>query len=140
MPMLQRWDPLSELDVVERRMRRLAESFGLIPTAMPAADVLETNEEILVELDVPGYDEHELSVTVTDHTLAVVGDRQKEASKTERALRVHERLEAHFERRFQLPAEADGDQVRAEYAKGVLTVHVPKPADARPRSVPIEMH
>src|SRR5579885_2729939 len=121
MPLPERWAPLPDLDVFERRMRRLFEDVGMAPTVTPAADVYDTDKEIVVELEVPGYDEKELSVTVSDHVLAVVGDRKEETSKKQKSLRVRERLESHFERRFQLPIEADSNHVQAEYAKGVLT-------------------
>ena len=137
MPTLERWAPLPDLDAVERRMRRFLEDVGVAPTVTPAADVYETDEEIVVELDVPGYDEQQLSVTIVDHTLAVAGDRTEQTSRSDRTLRVRERLESHFERRFLLPHEVDDDQVRAEYAKGVLTLHVPKVAGAKPRTVAI---
>jgi len=90
-------------------------------------------------VEVPGYDEKELSVTISDHMLAVSGDRKEESSKPQstKSLRVRERLESHFERRFQLPLEADSAHVRAEYAKGVLTLHVPKLAGRQPRTVEI---
>ena len=90
-------------------------------------------------MEVPGYDEKELSVTISDHTLAVTGDRKEESSKPQKtkSLRIRERLESHFERRFQLPLEADSAHVRAEYAKGVLTLHVPKLAGRQPRTVEI---
>lgn len=138
MPTLEKWAPFADFDLVDRRMRRFFEDAGLAPTVTPAADVYEAADEIVVELDVPGYDEHELSVTVTDHTLSVIGDRKKQADKRERAIRMRERLESHFERRFHLPATVDGDHVRAEYGKGVLTLHVPKAADVKPRTVTIE--
>ena len=70
--------------------------------------------------------------------MTVVGDRERDASKKERAVRVRERLESHFERRFHLPVTADGGHVHAEYGKGVLTLHVPKLAGAKPRTVAIE--
>ena len=120
MPMLEKWVPLPDLDVVERRMRRLFDDAGLAPMIAPAADVYEAADEIVVELDVPGY------------------DRERKAEKSQRAVRVRERLESHFERRFQLPTTADGGHVHAEYAKGVLTLHVPKIAGAEPRTVAIE--
>lgn len=138
MPMLEKWAPLPDFDLVERRMRRFFEDAGLAPTVTPAADVYEAADEIVVELDVPGYDQSELSVTITDHMLTVVGDRKKEAEKKERSIRARERLESHFERRFQLPATADGDHVHAEYGKGVLTLHVPKLAGVTPKKVTIE--
>jgi HSP20 family protein len=135
--MLEKWAPLPDLDVVERRMRRFFEDVGVAPAVTPAADVYDTPDEIVVELEVPGYDESELSVTVYDHTLAVVGDRKGETAKQEKSLRVRERLESHFVRRFQLPTETDSAHVQAEYAKGVLTLHVPKLAGLKPRTVTI---
>jgi HSP20 family protein len=136
--MLEKWAPLPDLDLVERRMRRFFEDAGLAPIVTPAADVYEAADEIVVELDVPGFDERELAVTVTDHTLTVTGDRKKEEEKKERAVRVRERLESHFERRFQLPMTADESHVHAEYHKGVLTLRVPKIAGAKPKTVTIE--
>jgi HSP20 family protein len=55
----------------------------------------------------------------------------------EKQLRLHERLEATFERRFVLPVETDTEHVSAEYGKGVLTVHVPKTAPSIPRKIEI---
>jgi HSP20 family protein len=138
MPVLEKWAPLPDLDIVERRMRRLFEDVGIAPSITPAADVYETGDEIVVELEVPGYDESNLAVTISDHTLAVTGTREEDKEKEERALRVRERLESHFERRFQLPTETDSAHVRAEYGKGVLTLHVPKLAELKPRIVTID--
>ena len=50
------------------------------------------------------------------------GERAEATEKKEKTLRLHER----FERRFELPAEIDGEHVASEYTKGLLTVHVPK--------------
>lgn len=138
MPVLEKWAPLPDLDIVERRMRRLFEDVGVAPSLTPAADVYETGSEIVVELEVPGYDESELAVTISNHTLRVTGTRAEESGAEERALRVRERLQSHFERRFQLPTETDSAQVRAEYGKGVLTLHVPKVAGLKPRTVTID--
>lgn len=138
MPMLEKWPSLPDIDIVERTMRHFFEEVGARPAPVPAADVYETTDEIVVELDVPGYDVEELRVTVSDHTLSVVGDRKEETSKHEKALRVRERLEAHFERSFQLPFAAESDHVHAEFSKGVLSMHVPKHAAPGPRPVAIE--
>ncbi|HVC88761.1 MAG TPA: Hsp20/alpha crystallin family protein [Gaiellaceae bacterium] len=137
MAMLDQWAPLPDLDVVERRMRRFFEDLGVAPAVTPAANVYETGDELVVELEVPGFDEQDLTVAVSDHTLSISGERTDETSKTEQALRVRERLEAHFERRFRLPPEADAEHVTAEYAKGVLTLHVPKGAAAKHHKVKI---
>ena len=104
---ITQWTPFTELDSMERRMRRLFEGIGTAQALAPAADMYETDDEYVVELDVPGYEEKELSLEVSDHTLAIKGSRAaiKDEQRKEFALR--ERLEREFERRFVLPTEAD---------------------------------
>ena len=135
-----KWAPFtsSELGSMERRMRRMLEApLGFAAGTLPAADVYETGDEYVVELEVPGYEEKELAVEVADHTLAIKGrcDATKEEQAKEFSLQ--ERLEREFERRFVLPAEADTEHVKATFAKGVLEVHAPRVKKAEPRSVSI---
>jgi HSP20 family protein len=135
---LERWTPLREFDLMERRMRRLLEDRGLFAFEAPATDVYETDTDYVVELEVPGFDRNELSVEVSDHTLVVTGEHAEEAEKTGREVLLHERLERRFERSFELPAEVDAAKVVAACDKGVLTLHVPKSgAKAEPRSIEI---
>lgn len=137
MPLLERWTPLRELETMDRRMRRFFEELGVTTPLTPAADLYETEGEVVVELEVPGFDEKELEIVVSDHVLAVTGEREEEKERKEKTLRFHERLERRFERRFELPIEVDSEHVTAEYAKGVLTVHVPKTAHEKPRKIEI---
>lgn len=134
---LERWTPLRDLDAMERRLRRAFEDIGFAPALTPAANVWETDSEYVVELEVPGFDEDELTIEVTDHTLKVKGEREEEQEKSERTLRLRERLETRFERRFDLPLQADAEHVSAAYSKGVLTLHVPKSPSREPHTVPI---
>ena len=135
MPLLEKWAPFRELDVMDRRMRRFFEDIGVVPASTPSADVYVTEKELVVELEVPGFDEKELAIEVSDHTLSVTGEREEETERKEKTLHLRERLETRFERRFVLPAVADSEHVKAEYAKGVLTVHVPKIAHEKPHKV-----
>ena len=134
---LERWTPIRELDRMERRARRLFEEAGFFPTVGPAADVYETGDEFVVELEVPGFEEKELEVQVADHTLVVTGERKGETEKHEKTMLLRERLEREFERRFTLPATADDEHVTADFAKGVLTLHVPKADESKPHRVAI---
>ena len=118
-------------------MRRFFEDTGFLPETLPPTDIYETEKEYVVELEVPGFDEKELTVEVTDHGLHVTGERTEETEKREPAMLLHERLERRFERRFELPRESDTAAVKAEYAKGVLTLHVPKTASAVSHKVEI---
>ena len=137
MPPLEKWTPLRELDLMDRRMRRFFGDLGFVPGPMPAADIYETDGELVVELEVPGFDEKELEIEVRDHTLSVTGEREEKTERKEKALRLSERLEKRFERRFELPTDVDSEHVTAEYTKGVLTVHVPKAAHEQPRKIEI---
>lgn len=133
-----RWTPFQELEALERRMQRLFdERIGALPVPLPAADVFEREGEFVVELEVPGFDEKELEIQVTDHTLVVSGQRTEEKEDEEKAYHRRERLEKSFERRFALPPEADVDAVKAEFEKGVLAIHAPKLQAAKPRTVEI---
>jgi HSP20 family protein len=133
---LARWTPFQELEALERRMHRFFDEAGLA-TLLPAADVYETDEEYVVELEVPGFEEKELAVQVTDHTVCVKGERTEEKVKKEKTYRRRERLDRSFERRFDLPPEADLDAVKADFKKGVLEIHAPKTQAAKPREVEI---
>jgi HSP20 family protein len=122
-----KWTLFNELDPVQRHINRLFEVAGFLPaTPVPAADVYETPEEYVVAVDVPGYEESELVVELTDHTLAVRGERKQMTDEEARAFALRERLERKFERRFMLPSTADTTHVKAVFRKGVLEVHAPK--------------
>lgn len=134
---LVKWSPFRELDLMERRMRRLLEDVGFAPALLPAADVYETKDEFVVELEVPGYEEKELTIEAFDHTIVVKGERAEVKEELEKTYRLHERLEREFERRFELPPEADTEHVKAVFVKGVLEVHAPKAPEAQPRKIAI---
>ena len=136
MKSLVAWSPFQEFDVFDRRLRRMFGDIGLLPT-IPAADVYETKDEFVLELEVPGYEEKELEIETSDHTVVVKGHRAATMEKEEKVFRLHERLETEFERRFQLPPEADTTHMKAVFTKGVLEVHAPKTPDAKPRKIAI---
>ena len=131
-----KWTPFMELDPIERRMRRWLEDVGFAPFVAPPTDIYETEEEYVVELEVPGFDEKELTVEVVDHTLAIRGERAKAEEKA-KEFTLQGRLARQFERRFVLPVEADTNHMKAVFAKGVLEVHTPKTPIAKPRKVAI---
>jgi HSP20 family protein len=137
MATIVKWTPFTELDSMERRMRRIFEEIGFAPGLAPAADVYETDDEFVVELEVPGYDEKELSIEVSDHTLAIKGAHEGAKEEKTKEFALHERLEREFERRFILPSEADTEHVKAVFTNGVLEVHAEKLQAVKPKKVAI---
>ncbi len=137
MSMIVRTPSFLEFEGMERRLRRMLEGVGFGPVMMPAADVYETEGEWVIELEVPGYEEKDLDLEITDHTLTVKGVREETKEEKEKAFRLHERLECEFERTFPLPQEADTEHMTARFEKGVLEVHTPKLSITQPRKVAI---
>ena len=132
----QPWTEVSEL--YERMGRLLADATGgaISDTGWwPAADVEETDQAYLVELELPGVKRDDVSVEVAGGELAVTG----EVKERERVgfLRSRTRRIGRFDYRMSLPAGSEIDQVSAGLANGVLTVRVPKTKQARPRKIPI---
>ena len=104
MTTLVRWDPFRELDLFDR-VRGFGPSLMRIP-ALPATDIYERDDEYVVEIEVPGYEEKELTIEVLDHTLTVKGAHETESDKAEKTYRLQERLSAGV--RAPLRAPTDG--------------------------------
>jgi HSP20 family protein len=137
MTTLVRWTPFRELDLMDRRMRRLlADGVYGVPH-LPVADVYETPLEFVVELEVPGFEEKDLSLEVTDHTIVVKGEIETTQEESEKKFLLLERSERVFERRFHLPDDADTDKLTATFSTGVLELHTPKVVQAKPRKIAI---
>jgi HSP20 family protein len=137
-----RWDPFAELEDLYDRMGRLTGSVAGGPAGQlaalpwsPLADVSETDDAYLIEADLPGVRQDQISVEVSGGDLVISG----EISRRGRAgvLRRSTRRQGRFEYRTMLPADADPDQVSASLADGVLTVRVAKAETARPRRIEI---
>jgi HSP20 family protein len=130
-----------ELETMERRFRRLFGGMPFMPAFMapvvPAADIYETPQEYAVELEIPGFEEKELSLKISDHTLVIKGAREETKEEKERSYRLHERLERSFERTFTLPSEVDGGHASATFEKSVLKVHVPRLMTSEPHTITI---
>jgi HSP20 family protein len=91
----------------------------------PAADVWETKEEMVYELDIPGCQRSDFSVQVRDNTLVIRGQRTRNVTGD---LTVHmkERHFGEFERTFIVPGNVDQNAIKAKYDNGVLRVTMPK--------------
>jgi HSP20 family protein len=87
----------------------------------------------------PEIKKEDLKVTVEDDVLIIRGERKGE--KEEKGKKYHriERSYGSFERRFTLPEEADASKISSEFKEGVLTVHLPKNPNAKPKAVEIKV-
>jgi HSP20 family protein len=132
-------DPLlAELDAMTEQFDRM---FGVRSASggprgfLPATDVYETENEVVIELDVPGVHPENLSAEVVDGQLIVTGER----APSEGAVRRYrsERWQGRFVRTFSVPRGVDGSAINARYDSGVVHLSLPKAEDAKPRSITI---
>ncbi len=114
-------------------------SFGLAPfrrsevgfAAMPPADVSETDNAYEITAELPGMDEKNVEVKVTNGVLTIRGEKQDEKEEKKKGYHMRERSYGSFERSFQVPDGVDADKIEANFKKGVLTVILPKSAEAQ---------
>ena len=104
---------------------------------LPAADIEETDDTYLVDVELPGVKREDVSVELAHGTLVVTGERRER----ERVglLRHRTRSTGRFRFEVSLPAEVDADAVTASLDHGVLSIRVPKAADARRRRIPVSL-
>ena len=92
----------------------------------PQLDLYETETAFILEADLPGVKEQEVSVRVENHELVLAGHRAFERETTQDCFHCHERRAGRFTRRLRLPTSVDQAQIRAEFGNGVLRVTLPK--------------
>ena len=106
---------------------------------IPPADVHETDDEVVVTMEVPGLDRDDLNLVMTPGGLIVRGEKREEREDKRKDFHVTERRYGSFVRTVPLPLGLDVDRAKARVANGVLTVRFPKAADRpRVRRVPVK--
>jgi len=109
---------------------------------VPAVEISETEKALVLTAELPGLDRKDVHVDLDGDVLTIRGEK-KEEKKSEQEGKFHlmERTYGFFRRTFALPAFVDKEKISAEFAKGVLTLNLPKGADIRRngKEIPIEM-
>jgi len=99
--------------------------------AAPAVDIVEKDDAYEIKADLPGMDEKGIEVKVSDGNLTIKGEKQDEKEEKKKDYYLRERHFGSFERSFAVPEGVDPDKIDAAFRKGVLTVTLPKKAEAR---------
>ena len=105
----------------------------------PAADIVETDDELQLKLDLPGHDAKNLQVSLEGDTLTVRSERKQETKEERKGVLRAERSYGMFSRSFVLPKTVDAQRGEAKYEHGVLTVTLPKREDAKPKTITIKV-
>ncbi len=109
------------------------DSWGLL-----AADLAETDDEVVVRIEAPGLEQKDFSISVDEGELVVQGQKRFERENRTAHYHLIESAYGAFTRRFSLPCEVDSEGASAKYRSGVLTVRLPRSSRSRRRRIQVE--
>lgn len=98
--------------------------------AVPAVDIAEKDGAYEITAELPGMDEKNVEVKYSDGVLTIKGEKEEAIEEKKKDYHLSERRYGSFQRSFSVPSGVDGDKIEASFKKGVLTVTLPKSAEA----------
>ena len=151
---LTRWEPAREAMTLREAMDHLFDDAFTRPfslnrdggsswaSALPAIDMYQTDNEVVVKAALPGIKADEVQINVTgDMTAPVVtikGEMKHEEEKKDQSWHIREQRWGAFERSIPLPTGVISEKAKAEFGDGILTITLPKSAVAKPRTIPVK--
>lgn len=143
-----RFDPLfGQLASYQDRMNRLFEGSlarkeepdSLSGNWIPAVDILETENDLVLKAELPGFKPEDVDIRVENNTLTLKGERKFEVNEDKEHYHRRERVFGTFMRSFILPSGVEVDKVSAEYSNGVLQVTLPKREETKPKQITVKI-
>jgi HSP20 family protein len=143
---ITRFDPLGEMVTLRQAMDRLFEDSIVSPRMwkgigeglMPAVDVHETPDAIVITASLPGLKPEDVEVTITGQTLTLRGEMKEDESVSRDQYLYRERRYGTFSRQLELPVRVEGDKAEATFENGLLRLSVPKAEEVKPRQIRIK--
>jgi HSP20 family protein len=137
--------PLQDVAVLQNRLNSIFSDFArpesddnlVGGSFIPAVDVYEDAQKLVLKLEVPGIKQEDLQIHIENQTLTVKGERKLEVDEKEENFHRIERRYGSFVRNFSLPQTVDTNTVTANYDAGVLSISLTKKAEAKPKQIKI---
>jgi len=123
--------------IVENQNPSQQRELGSRSFIAPPANISATENEYLLEVEMPGVDKDGLEVTVEGNELTIIGRRKTETLAGE--LWYRESPLADFRRVFELGPDVDTTKINAEMRQGVLKLHLPKSEKAKPKKIEVKV-
>ena len=140
-----RMNQLGNVDLgnIDHEVDRLVNSFlkpaGSEGNFAPAVDIVETQDDIRVVVELPGVNKDSVTVEYHDNLLILKGEKKALVLADGENLRRSERRSGSFLRRFDVSTPVNSTEIKAKFKDGVLTVTLPKAEEAKPREISIEL-
>jgi HSP20 family protein len=144
-----RWDPPRGVSDIQGEVNRLFDSFFGRPSAVatgsglrmwaPVLDMHETKDDVVLNFELPGITEKDISLSITGDLLTLKGERTFNRDAKDDNYHHVERAYGKFERSVQLPMAVQASKVKATYRDGVLEVRLPKAEEVKPKAIKIDI-
>ncbi len=151
-------DPFEEIRRLERKMNRLFEELWMerplraaLPGARelapmeerfgvrePFADVVETDKEVKVAVEIPGVDKKDIKIKTTENSIEISAETKREEKEEKKGYIRRERSYGKFYRAMTLPVKVDAAKAKASYKNGVLEVTLPKTEEEKKTEIKVE--
>ena len=145
---IMRWKPWGDLvDIQDEMNRMFNDFFGRAPARragaaerwLPAVDISEDEDNLYMDVEIPGMKKEDIKVSLEDNILSLRGEKKLEKEIKEENYHRWERSYGSFARSFELPVSVQADKVKASYKNGVLHVELLKAEEFKPKEIPIEV-
>ena len=123
-------------DMFETNFPEVAQTVGVNPfsnSAYPKVNVYEYEDKVGVVAEIPGIDKKNLSVDVEDGVMTIKGSKHGFDEDTDATVLRRELKHSAFERKFSLGESLDGDNIKANFKDGILSIEVPKIEPEKPK-------
>jgi len=141
---LIRWEPARDMMTLREAMDRLFDDAFTRPLSLrdgwsvPAIDMYQTDDEIVVKAALPGIKADEVQINITGEVLTLKGEMKHEEEKKEKAWHIREQRWGAFERSVILPTDVVADKAKADFENGILTITLPKAEDVKPKTITVK--
>jgi HSP20 family protein len=144
---LTRWEPMREMVTLREAMDHLFDDaftrpFGLTDgghnSGMPAINMYQTDNEVVVKASLPGIKADDVQINMTGDILTIKGEMKQTDESKAKNYHIHEQRWGAFERTVQLPIAVVSDKAKAEFENGILTVTLPKAEEVKPKLITIK--
>jgi len=126
-------DPWREFDRMRKDLFRVATG----RVEFPALNVWTSPDDAVVTTEIPGLDLKDLEISVTGNTLTIRGARREEQLNAGETYHRMERWQGDFSKIIELPFSVEADKVEARYARGILSITMPRAASEKPRKITV---
>ena len=144
---LTRWEPMGDMVTLRDAMDRLFDDAFTRPWSLtnggrglgtPAVDMYQTDNDVVVNMAVPGIEPEDVQISVTGDTLTVKGEVKENTDNKEKAYHIREQRWGSFERVLTLPTDVKSEKATAEFENGVLTITLPKAEEVKPKTITVK--